>query len=135
MAPSDGELIRKAKRPSGDANLIGESSSSASSAKPTATKLNRRAGKIRRCMRTWVSGTPTFANAEPRRESSLGLQLPDLYPGVVGAVHLVAGFDAEGVVERHHVSYRTGDAEEAGGMDVGLDADGEVLWTDLIHPT
>ena len=61
-------------------------------------------------------------------------RLPDLHADIITTVHLVSRLNAEGVVERDHVSHRAGDAEEAGGVHVCLDADSEVLGTDLVHP-
>jgi hypothetical protein len=60
--------------------------------------------------------------------------LPDLHPRIIGAVHLVAGFDAERFVKGNQVGNGTSDTEKTRGVDVGLDADGEVLGTNLVHP-
>src|SRR3954466_3738939 len=82
----------------------------------------------------WLSGKGNSAVTSSRRGpghlagiSRSRYPLPDLHPHIIRAVHLIAGFDAEGFVEWDHVRHGTGDAEEAGSVDVGLDADGQVL--------
>src|SRR5205823_2584245 len=103
-------------------------------AAPQFTQLIRKGFSVTRKLAKESGLLPHFGQIMAGCAAPVDRVSPNLHPYRVPPVHLVARPHAERLVERQHVRHRAGDTQKTRRMNVGLDANREILRSDLIHP-